>query len=214
MIAKINKAIPPMTTFPTIFGSQPFQSSVISCHLLPVTPLSIFYQFFAPGSKYQKTHLFFITGKFDIVNSLTTPFIGLAYRSEMSRLRFTLAKRVDTEEQALRDILSLNVKKYRNRRAWSQFTLAAKIDMSTNFLADLEAGNTWVSALTLVKLAKAFEIEVYELLKPDLDGSSPANTEENEASKALMDRFSKDLAVVLKDSVDKALEHVKKHYTK
>jgi transcriptional regulator with XRE-family HTH domain len=132
----------------------------------------------------------------------------------MSRLRFTLAKRVDTEEQALRDILSLNVKKYRNRRAWSQFTLAAKIDMSTNFLADLEAGNTWVSALTLVKLAKAFEVEVYELLKPDLEGSSPINKEENEASKALMDRFSKDLSVVLKDSVDKALEHVKKHYIK
>jgi ribosome-binding protein aMBF1 (putative translation factor) len=51
-----------------------------------------------------------------------------------------LAKPVNTEEQALRDILSKNVKKYRNRRAWSQFSLAAKIDMSTNFLADLEAG--------------------------------------------------------------------------
>jgi ribosome-binding protein aMBF1 (putative translation factor) len=53
-----------------------------------------------------------------------------------------LAKRVDSEEQALRNILGGNVKKYRKRRAWSQFTLAAKIDMSTNFLADLEAGHT------------------------------------------------------------------------
>jgi transcriptional regulator with XRE-family HTH domain len=123
----------------------------------------------------------------------------------------TLARRVDTEEQVLRDILSGNVKKYRNRRAWSQFTLAAKIDMSTNFLADLEAGHTWVSALTLIKLAKAFEIEAYELLKPDLETSKPTNGE-NDAAGALVDRLFKDLAVVLKESLEKALEHVKKQY--
>jgi transcriptional regulator with XRE-family HTH domain len=85
-----------------------------------------------------------------------------------------------------------NVKKYRNRRAWSQFTLADKIDMSTNFLADLEAGNTWVSALTLLKLAKAFEIEVYEFLKPDSETSNPAKGEKDGASRALVDRFSRD----------------------
>jgi transcriptional regulator with XRE-family HTH domain len=129
-----------------------------------------------------------------------------------------LARRVDTEEQALRDILSGNVKKYRNRRAWSQFTLAAKIDMSTNFLADLEAGNTWVSALTLLKLARAFEIEVYELLKPDSgisdsgDSIGPADEKKNGSSRVLLDRFSKDLSVVLRDSLEKAVEYVKKQY--
>jgi transcriptional regulator with XRE-family HTH domain len=132
----------------------------------------------------------------------------------MNRLKPTLAKRLDTEEQALRDILSGNVKKYRNRRAWSQFTLAAKIDMSTNFLADLEAGHTWVSALTLIKLAKAFDIEVYELLKPDAESSNSAKEKKNDASKALMDRFSADLTVVLKDSVEKAVERVRKEYKK
>jgi transcriptional regulator with XRE-family HTH domain len=130
----------------------------------------------------------------------------------MHKLKTIVARRVDTEEQAVRDILSGNVKKYRNRRAWSQFTLAAKIDMSTNFLADLEAGNTWVSALTLLKLAKAFEIEVYELLKPDVETSNPSPEEQNEASRALVDRFSKDIAVVLKESLEKALEYVKKQY--
>jgi ribosome-binding protein aMBF1 (putative translation factor) len=132
----------------------------------------------------------------------------------MNRLKATVARRVDTEEQALRDILSGNVKKYRNRRAWSQFTLAAKIDMSTNFLADLEAGHTWVSALTLVKLAKAFEIGVYELLKPDAESSNTSKEKKNDASRALLDRFSRDLSVVLKDSVEKALEYVKKEYEK
>jgi transcriptional regulator with XRE-family HTH domain len=130
----------------------------------------------------------------------------------MNRLKATLAKRVDNEEQVLRDILSKNVKKYRKRRAWSQFALATKIDMSTNFLADLEAGNTWVSALTLQKLAKAFEIEVYELLKSDSETSNSFKREKNDASGVLLEQFSKDLAVVLKDSLEKALERVKKQY--
>jgi hypothetical protein len=32
---------------------------------------------------------------------------------------------------------------------------------------DIKAGNTWVSALTLHKLSKTFDIEPYELLKPE-----------------------------------------------
>jgi transcriptional regulator with XRE-family HTH domain len=130
----------------------------------------------------------------------------------MDKLKNTLARRADNEEQALKDILSGNVKKYRNRRAWSQFTLAAKIDMSTNFLADLEAGNSWVSALTLIKLAKAFEIEVFELLKPEVGDSSTDKKEKSDASMALLDSFSKDLTVVLEDSLEKAMKHVKKQY--
>jgi predicted transcriptional regulator len=40
--------------------------------------------------------------------------------------------------------------------------LAEKIDISTNFLADIETGKRRVSSLTLVKRANCFEIEVYE----------------------------------------------------
>jgi ribosome-binding protein aMBF1 (putative translation factor) len=132
----------------------------------------------------------------------------------MTRLNNTLAKPVDTQEQALRDVLSANIKKYRHRRALSQFNLAAKIDISTNFLADIEAGNTWVSSLTLVKLAKAFEIEAYELLVPEKPSDSLENKGEDARMKALMDRFSADLTVVLKDSVEKAVSHVKDEYSK
>jgi transcriptional regulator with XRE-family HTH domain len=84
--------------------------------------------------------------------------------------------------------------------------------MSTNFLADLEAGNTWVSALTLLKLARVFEIEVYELLKPDSETSIPIDKEGNTGSGILLDRFAKDLSVVLKDSLEKAVEYVRKQY--
>jgi transcriptional regulator with XRE-family HTH domain len=69
------------------------------------------------------------------------------------------------EEAELRRVLSTNIKHYRGLRKWSQVVLAEKIGMSTNFLADIETGKSWVSPLTLTKLANIFEIEVYELFK-------------------------------------------------
>jgi len=128
----------------------------------------------------------------------------------MGKVESILAKKVTAEEQALKAILSSNLKKYRHRRNWSQFTLAAKIDISTNFMADIEAGNTWVSAQTLVKLAKALEIEVYELLKPQNEDTDPKIKKEKD--KALLGQFSQDLTVVLQESIEKALNHVKKQY--
>jgi len=71
------------------------------------------------------------------------------------------------EEIHLRKILSTNIKYYRGLRGWSQAKLAEKIGISTNFLADIETGKSWISSLTLVKLANCFEIEAYELLIPE-----------------------------------------------
>lgn len=130
----------------------------------------------------------------------------------MSRIKSILAKQVTDEERVLKDILSGNLKKYRNRRKWSQVTLAAKINISTNFLADIEAGNTWVSAQTLVKLARAFEIEVFELLKPQNEGENVYIPNETDVNKAVLSQFSQDLSVVLRASMEEALDHVKKQY--
>jgi transcriptional regulator with XRE-family HTH domain len=131
----------------------------------------------------------------------------------MPTLKTTLKKQVETDEQAIKDILKENIKKFRQRRDLSQFALAAKLDISTNFLADIEAGNTWVSALTLHKLAKAFDIEPYELLKPEKKDISPKEQKEIAQSKKMLDSFSKDLAEVLKKSVDKSVDHLKKQYS-
>jgi len=65
----------------------------------------------------------------------------------------------------LRRVLSANIKHYRGLRNWSQVVLADKIGISTNFLADVETGKSWVSSMTLTKLANIFEIDVYELFK-------------------------------------------------
>jgi transcriptional regulator with XRE-family HTH domain len=69
-------------------------------------------------------------------------------------------------EKELHKIFSENVKKNRTSVNWSQVTLAKKAGVSINFINDIESGKKWASPVTLVKLANAFNIQAYELLKP------------------------------------------------
>ncbi|MDR0387924.1 MAG: helix-turn-helix transcriptional regulator [Treponema sp.] len=69
-------------------------------------------------------------------------------------------------ERELLGIFSTNIKRLRARMKWSQAELAEKIDISINFLSDIETGKKWASPITMVKFANVFSIEVYELLKP------------------------------------------------
>jgi transcriptional regulator with XRE-family HTH domain len=66
----------------------------------------------------------------------------------------------------VRTTLAMNIKTLRNRRNWSQAELAEKSMLSIVYLSDIERGNKWPYLDTMVKLADAFKIEVYELLKP------------------------------------------------
>jgi transcriptional regulator with XRE-family HTH domain len=97
------------------------------------------------------------------------------------------------EEAVLRRILSANIKYYRGLRGWSQVILAEKIDISTNFLADIETGKSWVSSLTLSKLATIFGIEVYELFKPQ---NSP-----NDAAKEALKSMANEISVTFEHSL-------------
>ncbi|GHT91782.1 hypothetical protein FACS1894140_2900 [Spirochaetia bacterium] len=99
------------------------------------------------------------------------------------------------EEHDLRRILSTNIKRYRGLRGWSQVVLAEKLDLSTNFLADIETGKSWISSLTLVKLANVLETEVYELFRPDETAT--------DETKELMTRFVKDISVSFNQSLGK-----------
>ena len=71
------------------------------------------------------------------------------------------------KENDLRAILSRNIKRFRGYRMLSQADFAEKVDISIPFLSDIENGKKWVSPITLIKIADALNIEVYELLKPE-----------------------------------------------
>jgi transcriptional regulator with XRE-family HTH domain len=104
------------------------------------------------------------------------------------------------EEVELRRVLSSRIKYYRSLKGWSQVKLAENVEISTNFLADIETGKSWVSPLTLVKLANCFGVEVYELFKPENDPTD----ETKEAVKSLVNDFSL--------TIENSLEKIVKKY--
>ena len=69
-------------------------------------------------------------------------------------------------ESDLCAVLGANVKQIRNLKGLSQAKLAEMLDISPNFISDIETGKRWLSSDTLVNLAVYLDIEVYELMKP------------------------------------------------
>jgi transcriptional regulator with XRE-family HTH domain len=69
-------------------------------------------------------------------------------------------------ENELRAVVQTNIKRYRDYRQWTQAQLAEKLDISINFLSDIENGKKWISPATMVKFAAVLNIEPYELFKP------------------------------------------------
>jgi transcriptional regulator with XRE-family HTH domain len=118
------------------------------------------------------------------------------------------------DEQELRAILSANIKRYRNRKEWSQIKLAEKLDISANFLADIETGKSWISSLTLVKLANVLGISVYELFLPLKQLENMETAEVDAKIKEALTRFTNDMTIALNDSVSQALHQSLKNVSK
>ena len=62
----------------------------------------------------------------------------------------------------IRSIFSRNIKRLRHLANISQIELAAKADLTHNFINDIENGKKWVSAETIGKLAAALKAEPYQ----------------------------------------------------
>ena len=105
------------------------------------------------------------------------------------------------DEKELRAVFAENIKKFRNKRGWNQLLLAEKLEISANFLSEIETGKGWVSPLTLIKLANTLEINVFELFLP----LNPPDQLENEKMK----RFAKDLTLALEVSTIEANNVIK-----
>jgi transcriptional regulator with XRE-family HTH domain len=69
-------------------------------------------------------------------------------------------------EKQLRDIVRTNIRRYRDYRKWTQAEFAEKLEISINFLSDIENGKKWISPASMVKFATVLNIEPYELFKP------------------------------------------------
>lgn len=86
--------------------------------------------------------------------------------------------------QTIKDGLGQTIKFLRAKRGLSQAALAEKADMSITFLSTIERGIKFPMPDILSKLAKALDVEVFELFKGDLVPSD---------SKEVMSQLSEDI---------------------
>jgi transcriptional regulator with XRE-family HTH domain len=105
----------------------------------------------------------------------------------------------------VRAALARNIKAFRGRRNWSQADLAEKSGLSIVYLSDIERGNKWPYLDSLVKIAGAFKVEVYELLKPE-------NTPPPTFSKILAE-YNEEVIAILEKSFDLAKKYTSQSLT-
>jgi len=109
----------------------------------------------------------------------------------------------------LRQILSKNIKSLRSQRSLSQIELAEKADISIPFLSNIERNNKWPHPETLVKIAKALDVEVHILFQKKMP-IQPA------IARNTLKQFKKDVSVSLHKTIsaaiDNSIEIISSHY--
>jgi len=101
------------------------------------------------------------------------------------------------DEVKLRSLFGKNIKRFRRMKGWSQEVLAEKMDISKNYLSDIETEKGWVSPNSLIKMANALDIDVFELFKPQ--ETLPKD------KKTIVNRCLEDFSTSIKESLDKAI---------
>ena len=108
-------------------------------------------------------------------------------------------------EHPLREILAVNVRRFRYELGYSQFELAEYIGISPGYMCDIENGRKWPSADIFLKLAKNLNMDPYQLLIPSQD--SPHFDRHR-----TLTSFTQQIKAVLTDSVDAAYEKFMQPY--
>ena len=97
-------------------------------------------------------------------------------------------------ESQLRTIVKTNIRRFRHSQKWTQAELAEKLDISINFLSDIENGKKWISPASIVKFASVLGIEPYELFRPS--GTSPLSVT------ALLSKYNDEVIRAIGVSID------------
>ena len=107
-------------------------------------------------------------------------------------------------ESELRAILGENLKKYRIIKGFTQAKLAEVLDISPNFISDIETGKRWLSSDTLVNISQALGVEVFELLKVWRQPSDEISM--------FIKTYSDKAAQAVSESVIRSLDDLKRQY--
>ena len=107
-------------------------------------------------------------------------------------------------ESELRAVLGENLKRYRNYKGLSQAKLAEIMDISPNFISDIETGKRWLSSDTLVNLAESLGVEAYDFLRPPEVAS--------EEIEAFIQSYTKKACVAVSNAVVQSLDSLNKQF--
>jgi transcriptional regulator with XRE-family HTH domain len=64
----------------------------------------------------------------------------------------------------LREMLALNVRKFRHARGWTQEELADRVGLSSRYVGQVERAQASASVTVLGRLAQALGVEPFELI--------------------------------------------------
>jgi transcriptional regulator with XRE-family HTH domain len=107
----------------------------------------------------------------------------------------------NNQGEALKALLSRNIKLYRVHSGLSQSELAEKAGISIPYLGAVERGDKWPSPATLAGIARSLGLEPYDLLKPE-------NTSSREVRKTVA-KLTKDISALVNETV-KTLNNIAK----
>ena len=113
--------------------------------------------------------------------------------SKRESLRTVIAM---TEDELQTRVIA-NIRTLRKKRGLSQERLADKADISRQMMNDIEGRRRWLTKGTIVKLANALEVDVYEFFIPSAG--------ESDSAKEVYDAITQKLVRQVKESVDQAL---------
>ena len=99
----------------------------------------------------------------------------------------------------VKELLALNIKMLRKKRGLSQEKLAEIADLSAQSISDIEGLRTWVSDKALERLAKALNVDIFQLFIPSSEGN------ENDSELSLYNQVLK-LKASMKEDIDKRLD--------
>ena len=106
-------------------------------------------------------------------------------------------------EDELHETLSKNIKKYRKGK-YTQEQLAEKIGVSSQNINDIEGKRRWPREATLVKIAEALEIEVYQLFVPQ--SFTAMIIEENDENEKIRQQIRSQLVADFRKSMNKIID--------
>lgn len=124
----------------------------------------------------------------------------------MLKINFHLQNASMTEEE-LKSVFSENIKKYRNGK-FTQESLAEKIGVSSQNINDIEGKRRFPRTDTLVKIAEALNIEVYQLFIPQ--DKTPIQIEETPENVKVRIQITNEIVEEIRNSVNKMLDKIQK----